>query len=154
MRRHLTYANVMSTVGVFLALGGGYAAAKLTAGGDRVTDGQAFNLGENFKTVANAPGVGKVKANCDPATEDTLIAWRTTDHRIYLFREQEGNSSGFQSNRGEQHTFLLDNTQPRIEFHAIGDLDNDNPQATVTAAAGNFSGGCAQQVAAQVVVSD
>ena len=30
MRRHLTYANVMATIGVFLALGGGaYAAAKL-----------------------------------------------------------------------------------------------------------------------------
>ena len=155
MRRHLTYANVMSTAGVFLALGGGYAAAKLAGGGgDKVTDGQVFNLNENFKTIASAPGVGKVKANCDPMTEDTLLAWKTTDHRVRLFHEQEGSTGGFQSNAGEQHTFLLNIPEPRIELHIIGDRDNDQPQVTVSAAGIDFSDGCAVQVAAQVVTSD
>jgi hypothetical protein len=87
-------------------------------------------------------------------TEDTLLAWKTTDHRVRVNREQEGSSGGFQSNVGEQHTFLLDNTQPRIELHIVSLLDNDAPQTTVAAAAGDFSEDCATQVGAQVVTSD
>jgi hypothetical protein len=87
-------------------------------------------------------------------TEDTLLAWKTTDHRVRLFHEQEGSTGGFQSNAGEQHTFLLNIPEPRIELHIIGDRDNDQPQVTVSAAGIDFSDGCAVQVAAQVVTSN
>jgi hypothetical protein len=65
----LSYANVMATVAVFLALGGGITMAAISGDGS-VRFGAEKGLTEfEWETVLNLPGVGKVQAYCAKGTE-------------------------------------------------------------------------------------
>ena len=70
LREKLTYANVMSTLAVFLALGGGYAIATIKGDGRIVQGSEVIEI--DPETVANIPGVVKVRASCTGALEFEL----------------------------------------------------------------------------------
>lgn len=149
MRKHLTYANVMSTLGVFLGLAGGYAIAEL--GGDgSVRSGQVSNLTDDYKTILKVPGMGRVQAAC-VNTDETRIAWKTGKKTLRVAVERDDESFSFQSNPGARHAYEvgLAGLGATLEFHVFPRLGQDSPQTVVQAAANGFSGDCAEYVAAE-----
>ena len=156
MRRHLTYANVMSTAGVFLALAGGYAIAEINGDGS-VRSGQVSNLGtsEEYKTILTVPGMGKVQAACIN-TDETWVAWKTGPKPVRVAVERDDSSFSFQSNPGIRHGYEvgLSGIGATIEFHVFPRLGQDAPQTVVNAAANDFSGDCAKWVAAEAVSTE
>ncbi len=65
----LSYANVMATVAVFLVLGGGVTMAAISGNGS-VRFGAIKGLAvQEWETVLNLPGIGKVQAFCSKGTE-------------------------------------------------------------------------------------
>jgi hypothetical protein len=65
----LSYANVMATVAVFLALGGGITMAAISGNGSVRFGGTKGLPFFERETVLNLPGIGKVQADCEQVTE-------------------------------------------------------------------------------------
>ena len=148
MRRHLTYANVMSTLGVFLGLAGGYTIAKVTGDG-ALKSGQVTDVGANTQTVLTFPGMGKVTARCVGGT-DTEVGWRHTgkrQHRVSV--EFEDAETSFLSAPGSHHEYTMPDQGSKLTFNVFLAKGNDEPQVSVdVVGSGIFAGACAENVAA------
>ena len=154
MRRHLTYANVMSTVAVFLALAGGYALG--TVGGDgSVRSGTVSGLDADYQTVLSVPGMGKVQAACINV-DQTMIAWKTTARPLRVTVERDSGSFGFHHQVGSRSAYEigLGGIGMRIQFHVAARAPKDAPQTVVSAVGADFSGDCAAQVSAEAVSTE
>jgi hypothetical protein len=152
LRRHLTYANVMSTLGVFLALAGGYAIAKAGGEGSSVRSAQVTNLGPDYKTILKIPGLGKVQTACINGDE-TMVAWKTGQDPLRVLVDREDGSFAFHSNAGSRSAYEvgLSGLGAHIEFHVFRRQGQDTPQTFVSAAANDFGGDCASNVAAEAI---
>lgn len=73
---HLTYANVMSTLAVFLVIVGGGVALASVSGTGRVKFGADRGLGSGYTTVLSVKGVGQVQAACNGNV--LTLGWRNT----------------------------------------------------------------------------
>jgi len=69
LANRLTYANVMSTLAVFLVLAGGIAAAAISGSGSVKFGGQKGLVNGEWVTVLNLPGIGKLQAFCGKSTD-------------------------------------------------------------------------------------
>jgi hypothetical protein len=154
MSRHLTFANVMSTIAVFGVLAGGYAIARGGGESPAVRSGtvQAEDgTGGKFKTIVTVPGLGKVQGSCSNVDEDSKIAWKDTIGQQWVVVGREASSFTFRSSEGERHAYVLDNTDPTIRFYVYKTSGADEPQATITGAVNDLSDGCARYYAAESV---
>jgi hypothetical protein len=151
LRRHLTYANVMSTVAVFLAVAGGYAIGQI--GGDgSVRSGTVSDLDADYQTVLSVPGMGKVQAACVNGDE-TMIGWKTTAKPLRVTVDRQGSAFGFLHQVGSRSAYEvgLAGLGSRVQFHVVPRVPKDTPQTVVSAVGVDFSGDCAAYVSAQAV---
>jgi hypothetical protein len=136
IRERLTYANVMSTLGVFLALGGGYAIASSVKGDGRVIQkGKA--VGSDFETVAKVPGVVRVQARCSGALQ---ISIRNDSGAAIELDAGVGNDTDvIQILPGVEETYSGDGNLVVQAFRPQG---NGKPMASLTIS-GKYQGTCA-----------
>ena len=151
VRRHLTYANVMSTAGVFLGLAGGYGIAQI--GGDgSVRSGQVRNLTAQPKTVLRVPKMGKVTAHCENGNE-TFAAWVHTSKRKQVvsreFTDAGGGTATFVSNSGVVHESELSTAEPKMVFHIANYSGTDEPQTVVSVVRVGPTGSCDVNIIAE-----
>lgn len=152
MRRHLTYANVMSTLGVFLALAGGYAAAKITGDGS-IKGGQVIDVGSERETLVTVPGLGKATAIC--VGDETRAAWKNTSGgRERVTVELATGTASFLSQDGSSHQYPLETQQRKIVFHVAAYGGPGAPQTIVSVITGGASNQCAERVAAEAITAD
>ena len=158
VREKLTYANVMSTLAVFLVLGGGITAAAISGSGSVKFGGQkGVSPAPSWDTILNLSGIGKVQAQCGKGTN---IAFRNTSGKKLLatFLENEGGGAQdalLDDKDRLQETFEpADNGIDTIRFH-VATL-NGKVMAEITASnryPDDFA--CAKRtVAAQAVSSE
>ncbi len=149
MSRHLTYANVMSTLGVFLALAGGFAIAKISGDGS-VRSGQLTDLDGDFATVVSVPKLGKVTAACVGGL--TKVAWNNTiptNERVSV--DFIDTATQFLSDPGQSSAYTMSLPESKLVFHVFRNNGDDTPQTVVNVAASGFSDPCADSVAAEAV---
>ena len=125
----LTYANVMATLGVFLALGGGYAVATIQGNGNAVFNGNANKLNANYKTIANVPGIVRVNAAC--AGEVLYRIKNTSSKTLLMHRGTGGGTFDYKMQPGESEDFFNDGVQTQI-FHVYRARGDMTPAALVT----------------------
>ena len=154
---HLSYANVIATVAVFLALaGGGYALATIQGHG-RVSFGGQKGLSDgSFATILNLPGIGKVQGRCGMSDS---VRFKNTSGRELQATVSEGAVGDFEAEP------LSDGASLSQQFHAFDGLDtvrfhvyragtDGTPMAEITASH-KFRSGCASNaIAVQAVSSD
>lgn len=88
IRRRLSYANVVATLALFLAIGGGTAAAIVIINSKSGFDA-VKGVGEESEKVLGVPKVGAVKASCDEGR--IIINWKNaTDARQKVFVDDGG----------------------------------------------------------------
>jgi hypothetical protein len=71
LRPRLSFANVMSSIAVFLALGGGYATA--FSGSGTVQKGALLNIPNGAVTVRSLTGIGAIKASCSGGSPSVAL---------------------------------------------------------------------------------
>jgi hypothetical protein len=136
-RRRLTYANVMSTVGVFLALGGGFALAKIKGDGRIIQKGSKVE--GPLETIANVPGVVKVRAECIGALQITIE--NTSDKTLELHRGVGGDTAVAALTPGDQEQYSSSGNEIVQVFRA-GTKATPMAQLTIS---GQYPGTCAAQ---------
>jgi hypothetical protein len=152
VRRHLTYANVMSTLGVFLALAGGYAVAKISGDGS-IRGGQATDIGADRETLVTVPGLGKATTIC--LGDETRAAWKNTSGgRERVTVEFDTGTASFLSQSGSSHEYSLETGQPKLTFHVAAYGGTGAPQTIVSVIAGGASDQCAERVAAEAITAE
>jgi hypothetical protein len=131
--KRLTYANVMSTLGVFLGLGGGYAIA--TIGGDgRVIRDAARNFGPSFETVATVPGIVKVQAKCF-SVEDIDVRMKNISGKALDIQRGVGTNTVYDRippNGASDQDFGIYSPQSTELFHVFRPNADRTPMAQIT----------------------
>jgi hypothetical protein len=136
----LTYANVVASVALFLALGGGYALA--VSGDGKLQKGKVNGIGTAFEDVRTLTGIGSIQAQCVTGAPDPSLSVRlhnTTANAIryrFLSIDNEGpavsggvgiaqannNSTAFEVAAGEDYVHL---------YLFSGVADAKQPQANI-----------------------
>jgi hypothetical protein len=95
LRARLSYANVMSTAAVFLAIGGGVAFAVIQGSGKAVFSGEKGLPTVGFVKVAGVPGVGKVLGHCN-GVNNTIRFKNTSGTKLTVtsFNQETGATTG------------------------------------------------------------
>ena len=135
IRERMTYANVMSTVAVFLALGGGLAFAAIKGDGRIVQKGKAVGL--EPETVAKVPGVVRVRADCTGSLQ--IHIRNDSDAAITLFAGVGNDTSVDELLPGVEETYPGNGNLVVQAFRPQG---NGSPMASLTIS-GVYQGTCA-----------
>jgi hypothetical protein len=89
IRGRLSYTNVVATLALVFAIGGGTAAAIVIVGGAPAGFDAVKGVGARSQTVLGVPGVGAVKAKCDE--HGVVINWKNqTDGRQLILVDDGG----------------------------------------------------------------
>jgi hypothetical protein len=93
VKARLTFANVVSAIALFAALGGGYAAA--FSGGGSLAKARVTGLGADYEKIMDLPGIGPLKAKCEGDVEVTVRIKNQTEDDDSLLTYQERAGSGY-----------------------------------------------------------
>jgi hypothetical protein len=156
----LSYANVMSTVAVFLALGGGITLAAIQGDGS-FRFGAAKDLPFlEWETVLSVPGIGKVQVFC---AKGTGVRFKNTSGgtlQASVLRETDGDFEAASLAENESLETLAqgvgasDNIDT-LRFHAFKASAGGKPTADLTLSHQYNDGDCANRAAAaQAVASE
>ena len=156
----LSYANVMATVAVFLALGGGITIAAISGDGS-VRFGAEKGLTEfEWETVLTLPGIGKVQAFC---SKGTSIRFRNTSGEQLQASVLRGQGAQFDGDILGQGGALAqavfadseDSNIDTMRFHVFKASASGQPMADITVSHQYGAGECDDRsAAAQAVASE
>ena len=95
LKPRLTFANVVSLIALFAALGGGYAIA--FSGVGSLAKARVTGLGPDYQKILDLPGIGPLKAKCegDGDAEVTVRIKNQTDGDDALLTNQEHAGFGY-----------------------------------------------------------
>lgn len=93
LKPRLTFANVISLIALFAALGGGYAIA--FSGGGSLDKVRVTGLSSDYQKVLELPGIGPLKAKCEGEAEVTVKIKNETDGDDALLTNQERGGFGY-----------------------------------------------------------
>jgi hypothetical protein len=136
LRSRLSYANVMATLAVALALGGGGFALANISGSGNVRFGAEKGLSSaHYETVLALSGVGKLKAFCG---KSTLIRFKNTSSKtlqLTRFREQDGDFDSDKVAAGEVSLETSFSGFPRdtVRYHVFRAGGDGTPMADIAA---------------------
>jgi hypothetical protein len=156
----LSYANVMSTVAVFLALGGGVTLAAISGDGSvRFGAEKGFPVME-WSTVLNLPGIGKVQALCSKG--GTGIRFKNTSGETLqasVLREGDGNVAAASLPQSQSLEMVAlgigDDDIDTMRFHMFKASDSGTPTVDITVSHQYGDASCEQRAAAaQAVASE
>jgi hypothetical protein len=147
LKARLTFANVVSVIALFVALGGGYALA--FSGGGSLAKARVTGLDADYQKVIELPGIGPLKAKCEGDAEVTVMIKNKTEDDDALLTNQERGGFGYLGgslNPGEtteetfefngwvqmyMHSRETDDKRPQIRFDygveagsSLGTCDN------------------------------
>ncbi len=134
--RRLTYANVMSTIGVFLALTTGVALGDIQGTG-RVKFGNRLDIPFVIDDgdVLNLPGVGRLEAACTPLpnlTDPLRVQFtNTSGFRMHVHTDLGGADPTFAILRNNEFTTLQSSAHDLMTWHIYRHSGADQPQATL-----------------------
>jgi hypothetical protein len=134
LRSRLTYANVMATLAVALALGGGGFALANVSGSGNVRFGAEKGLSVgSFENVLTMPGVGKVQAIC---SKGTLIRVKNTSGKTFAvtrFSEVDGDFDSEVVPDGEASTeTFIQFPMDTVRYHVFRAGGDGTPMADIT----------------------
>jgi hypothetical protein len=130
----LSYANVMATLAVVLALGGGgFALANVSGSGDVRFGAEKGLTPGGFETVLTMPGVGKLQAVC---SKGTLIRVKNTSGKtlqVTRFREIDGDFDSDTVPDGQVSTLtFIQFPMDTVRYHVFRAGGDGTPMADLT----------------------
>jgi hypothetical protein len=138
IREKVTYANVMASVAVFLALGGGafaltHRSKSVKGGGKIVSVVKDVNAGADT-TILKLSGLGKISVGCGTDAKTSSWGFTTGDRAAYIALT-DGNGSrvaghghGFTTSFGHLSAF----SSAYVAAHISGTAGHPKPLANVT----------------------
>ncbi len=156
IRGRLTYANVVATLAVCLAIGGGVTLAAVNGSGTVKFGGEKGISSEAYETVLSVPGVGKVQALC---SKGTLVRFKNTSGKTLAATVERAAAGDFEEDvlaDGESlETFGFFDVDT-LRFHAFRQAASGTPATDITVGV-SYPGGVdcsARTVTAQAVSKD
>jgi hypothetical protein len=134
LKARLSYANVMATIAVFVAIGGGVTLAAVGGSGKVKFGGEKGISGGGFENVLSVPGVGKIQAQC---LKGTFIRFKNTSGKSLYVTVEDPDSDGFTDALladGESIQEVSVGTQT-FRFHAFRAAGGGTPAADITVGA-------------------
>lgn len=151
----LTYANVMATIAVFLAIGGGVTLAAIGGSGSVKFGGHKGLAFDSFDTVLTLPGVGKVQAQC---SKGTFVRFKNTSGKTLHVTAHDVADDDFSGeavpDNGSLQVLSGPDLAETIRFQAFRAGGDGTPAADITVGA-KWVASCDQRViTAQAVSSE
>jgi len=152
----LTYANVMATVAVFLAIGGGVTLAAIGGSGRVKFGGEKGLTLFTYETVLSLPGVGKIQASCSKGTNIRFKNKSGKTLRATVHRSSTGDfeSDTLANNESLEHFAGIPDPDT-LRFQVFRTSGSGKPAADITVGSRYGGGACEQRmVTAQAVSSE
>jgi hypothetical protein len=155
LQARLTYANVMATVAVFLAIGGGVTLAAVSGSGS-VKFGAEKGLNvEEFETVLSLPGIGQIQAGC--FVDVSKVRFKNTSGETLQATAVRASDASFEGSAladGRSLERQGGDPQNTFRFHVFKADPDGTPAADVTVGS-RFVESCAgRTVTAQAISSE
>ena len=153
----LTYANLMATLAVFLALGGGLALATIHGNGSVRFGGQrGLPSDHRFVTILDLQGLGKLQAACGATSPNDKVRFKNTSGgrlNATVFDEPNGDFHATPLSNGDtlQTVFAAFDSFDTVRFHVFRAGRRGTPAADIVASHKYGSGCSGNTVAAQAL---
>lgn len=151
----LTYANVIATLALCLAIGGGVTLAAVGGSGSVKFGAEKGLSSAAFETVLSLNGIGKVQAFCD--NDVTIVRFKNTSGKrlqATSVRASDGSFFGEALDDGDALQHQAGNPQATFRFHVFTADANGKPAADITVGS-KFATPCPNRVVtAQAVRSE